>query len=78
MSGNPIPTPETPVLDAGENLVLCPSELDDAESYLQLVSENYERLSKWIRVPKPPDTVEDRRKAQAADLANGEGGKGRW
>ncbi|MEE8046129.1 MAG: GNAT family protein, partial [Dehalococcoidia bacterium] len=34
--------------------------------------------SKWITAPKPPRTVEERRKAQTADLARGDDGKGHW
>ncbi len=63
---------ETPVLQISESLVLQPAELDDAERYFKLVAENYERLTRWIRVPRPPGTVEERRKAQAANLANSE------
>ena len=78
MSQRLIPTLDTPVLTIDESTVLRPAELDDAESYFQLISENYGRLSQWIRVPVPPTTVEARRKAQAADLASGAGGKAYW
>ena len=67
-----------PVLTAGDSTVLQPAELDDAERYLNLVEDNYKQLTKWLRVPKPPATVEDRRKAQANDIANYDGGKGYW
>ena len=67
-----------PVLTAGDSTLLQPAELDDAERYLNLVADNYDQITKWIRVPKPPATVEERRKAQAADLAGGDGGKGYW
>ncbi len=67
-----------PVLTAGDSTLLQPAELDDAERYLNMVADNYDQLTKWIRVPKPPTTVEGRRKAQAADLANGDNGKGYW
>jgi ribosomal-protein-serine acetyltransferase len=67
-----------PVLTAHDSTVLQPAEPDDAERYLNLVEDNYKQLTKWLRVPKPPATVKDRRKAQATDLANYDGGKGYW
>ena len=78
MPGDKIVPLETPTLSAGESIALQPAELDDAERYLKMVDDNYEQLTQWIRAPKPPTTVEDRRKAQAADLANGDDGKGYW
>ncbi|MDA1283053.1 MAG: hypothetical protein O2921_10645 [Chloroflexi bacterium] len=66
-----IVTLETPTLSAGESIVLKPADLDDAEQYLKMVEDNYKQLTQWIRAPKPPTTVEDRRKAQAADIAHG-------
>ncbi|MBN4064509.1 GNAT family N-acetyltransferase [Dehalococcoides mccartyi] len=78
MAQEKITTLEIPVLVADDSLVLRPADIDDAEIYLQLVAENYEYISNWIRVPKPPLTVDERRKAQAADLASGAEGKGYW
>lgn len=73
-----IVTLETPTLSAGESIVLKPADLDDAEQYLKMVDDNYQQLTQWIRAPKPPTTVEDRRKAQAADIAYCANGKGYW
>jgi ribosomal-protein-serine acetyltransferase len=71
-------TLETPFLTISDSLSLRPAELDDAEIYLQMVADNYGRLLEWHSAPNPPNTIEERRKAQAADLARGEGGKGYW
>ena len=78
MSANEINTLETPILNVSDSITLRPSELDDAEIYLQLVAENHDRLSEWLSAPMPPTTVEERRKAQAADLARGDDGNGHW
>jgi len=78
MTSKKIAILETPTLVADEIVVLQPSEIDDAERYLKMVADNYDRLTQWIRVPIPPSTVEDRRKAHAADLANGADGTGYW
>ena len=78
MSENEINTLETPILNVSDSISLRPSELDDAEIYLQLVANNHDRLSQWLSAPMPPTTVEERRKAQAADLARGDDGKAHW
>ena len=78
MSANKINTLETPILNVSDSITLRPSELDDAEIYLRLVADNHDKLSEWLSAPMPPTTVEERRKAQAADLARGEDGKGHW
>jgi ribosomal-protein-serine acetyltransferase len=74
MADKKILTLDTPALQISESLSLKPAELDDAERYLKLVADNYGRLSRWIRVPKPPNTVSERKKAHATDLAN----SGHW
>jgi len=78
MSANEINILETPILTVSDSITLRPSELDDAEIYLQMVADNHDRLSEWLSAPMPPTTVEERRKAQAADLARGKDGKGHW
>jgi ribosomal-protein-serine acetyltransferase len=78
MSANEINILETPILNISDSITLRPSELDDAEIYLQLVAENHDRLSEWLSAPMPPTTIEERRKAQTADLARGEDGKAHW
>ena len=78
MSANEINTLKTPILNVSDSITLRPSELDDAEIYLKLVADNHDRLSEWLSAPMPPTTVEERRKAQAADLARGDDGKGHW
>ena len=78
MSANKINILETPILNISDSITLRPSELDDAEIYMQLVAENHDRLSEWLSAPMPPTTIEERRKAQAADLAKGEDGKAHW
>ena len=78
MPVNEINSLETPILVVSDSITLRPSELNDAEIYLQLVAENHDRLSQWLSAPMPPTTVEERRKAQAADLARSADGKGHW
>lgn len=78
MTSDKITSTKTPVLTVDNTFMLRPSELDDAEIYLQLVAENADHISQWLTVTKMPDTVEERRKAQAVDLARGEDGKGHW
>jgi ribosomal-protein-serine acetyltransferase len=75
---NKITTMETPLLVISDSISLRPAELDDAEIYLGMVAENYDRLAEWHSAPRPPAQADERRKAQAADLAKGEGGKGHW
>jgi ribosomal-protein-serine acetyltransferase len=71
-------TLNTPVLSVDESLTLRPAELDDAEIYLKLVADNYERLSKWHSAPKPSNLIDERRRYMANDLKRGEDGKGHW
>lgn len=78
MTAKKIAALEAPTLSAGESVVLQPVDIDDAERYLKMVADNYDRLSEWMRVPKPPGTIEERRKAQAADIARGADGQGYW
>ena len=78
MSENELSSLETPILNVSDSISLRPSELDDAEIYLKLVADNHDRLSQWLSAPMPPTTVEERRKAQAADLARGDDGKAHW
>ncbi|HIF71184.1 MAG TPA: N-acetyltransferase [Dehalococcoidia bacterium] len=78
MTSDKITSAKTPLLTVDNSLVLRPAELDDAEIYLQLVADNYERLAKWHSASQPSNLIEERRKAQAADLKRGEGGKGHW
>ena len=69
---------ETPILVAGESLVLRPAELDDAERFLNLAADNIERLSHALGVWDPPKTVEDRRKLMADDLKSVQNGDRHW
>ncbi len=69
---------ETPVLTAGDSLVLRPAELDDAERFLNLAAANIERLSHALGVWDPPKTVEDRRKLMAEDLKSVQNGDRHW
>ncbi|MCI0774774.1 MAG: GNAT family N-acetyltransferase [Chloroflexi bacterium] len=59
---------ETPVLVAGESVVLRPAELDDAEQFLNLAATNIDRLSQALGTWDPPPTVEGRRKLMDDDL----------
>ena len=69
---------ETPVLTAGDSLVLRPAELDDAERFLNLAAANIERLSHALGVWDPHKTVEDRRKLMAEDLKSVQNGDRHW
>ncbi|MCH8230585.1 MAG: GNAT family N-acetyltransferase [Chloroflexi bacterium] len=69
---------ETPILTAGDSLVLRPAELDDAERFLSLAADNIERLSHALGVWDPPKTVEDRRKLMAEDLISVQNGDRHW
>ncbi len=73
-----IRTLKTAVLNPGQNLVLRPTELDDAESFFKLVADNYDRLSEWLNVPRPLKTVEERRRLMDADLESGSSGTSHW
>ncbi|MBN4064508.1 GNAT family N-acetyltransferase [Dehalococcoides mccartyi] len=78
MAEEKILTLKTPVLVAGDLLTLRPVNVDDAEIYLQLVAENYDRLSKWHSAPRPSNLADERRKYMAEDLKSGENGKAHW
>lgn len=69
---------ETPVLNPTETLALRPADLDDAEDYARLVSENIDHVSKWIPVQKPSSTIDERRSAMATELESVSSGYRRW
>ena len=48
----------TECLTISDSLSLRPAELDDAEIYLQMVADNYDRLLEWHSAPNPPNTIE--------------------
>lgn len=73
-----IQSAKTPALQFAESITLRPVELDDAEIYLRMVAENYDRLSPWHSASMPSRRVDERRKAMAADLKQGDDGQGHW
>ena len=69
---------ETPILVAGDSVVLRPADLDDAEHFLNLAAANIDRLSHALGIWDPPPTVEGRRKLMAEDLESVRNGDRHW
>ena len=69
---------ETPILTAGDSVVLRPAELDDAENFLNLAAANIDRLSQAMGIWDPPPTVEARRKLMSEDLEPVKKGDRHW